>query len=86
MWAPVDQKAGYDGDHHSTATGDSNQALIRRTLGVVLERTVRELNGVPCISLDMLLAEQQSIVSRSFARYAAAEYALGGVPVRRAGR
>ncbi|MGL1813929.1 UNVERIFIED_CONTAM: translesion error-prone DNA polymerase V subunit UmuC [Serratia marcescens] len=45
---------------------DSNQALIRRTFGVVLERTVRELNGVPCISIDALPAKQQIIVSRSF--------------------
>ncbi|HIE3983673.1 TPA: translesion error-prone DNA polymerase V subunit UmuC [Serratia marcescens] len=45
---------------------DSNQTLIRKTLGVVLERTVRELNGVPCISIDALPAKQQIIVSRSF--------------------
>ncbi|WP_285143063.1 translesion error-prone DNA polymerase V subunit UmuC [Serratia ureilytica] len=45
---------------------DSNQALIRRTFGVVLERTMRELNGVPCISIDALPAKQQIIVSRSF--------------------
>ncbi|MGO4746341.1 translesion error-prone DNA polymerase V subunit UmuC [Serratia quinivorans] len=45
---------------------DSNQALIRRTFGVVLERTVRELNGVPCISIEALPAKQQIIVSRSF--------------------
>ncbi|WP_421105885.1 translesion error-prone DNA polymerase V subunit UmuC [Serratia marcescens] len=45
---------------------DSNQALMRRTFGVVLERTVRELNCVPCISIDALPAKQQIIVSRSF--------------------
>lgn len=45
---------------------DSNQALIRRSFGVVLERTVRELNGVPCISIGALPAKQQIIVSRSF--------------------
>jgi DNA polymerase V len=45
---------------------DSNQALIRRTFGVVLERTQRELNGVPCISIDALPPKQQIIVSRSF--------------------
>ncbi len=45
---------------------DSNQALIRRTFGVVLERTVCELNGVSCISNDELPAKQQIIVSRSF--------------------
>jgi DNA polymerase V len=45
---------------------DSNQALIRRTFGVVFERTQRELNGIPCISIDALPAKQQIIVSRSF--------------------
>ncbi|EPC6178209.1 TPA: translesion error-prone DNA polymerase V subunit UmuC [Serratia marcescens] len=45
---------------------DCNQALIRRAFGVVLERTQRELNGVPCISIDALPAKQQIIVSRSF--------------------
>jgi len=45
---------------------DSNQALIRRTFGVVLERTQRELNGILCISIDALPAKQQIIVSRSF--------------------
>lgn len=45
---------------------DSNRALIRRTFGVVLERTVRELNGESCISIDALPAKQQIIVSRSF--------------------
>lgn len=36
---------------------DSNQALIRCTFGVVLERTVHELNGVPCISIEALPAK-----------------------------
>lgn len=45
---------------------DSNQAFIRRTFGVVLKRTVRELNGVPCISIEALPAKQQIIVSWSF--------------------
>jgi DNA polymerase V len=45
---------------------DSNLALIRRTFGVVLERTVRELNCESCISIDALPAKQQIIVSRSF--------------------
>ncbi|CQJ65241.1 translesion error-prone DNA polymerase V subunit UmuC [Yersinia enterocolitica] len=45
---------------------DANLQLIKKTLGVVVERTVRELNGTPCISIDALPAKQQIICSRSF--------------------
>ncbi|WP_419236768.1 translesion error-prone DNA polymerase V subunit UmuC (plasmid) [Serratia fonticola] len=45
---------------------DANVQLMKRTFGVVVERTVRELNGTPCISIDALPAKQQIICSRSF--------------------
>ncbi|MFA9208541.1 MAG: translesion error-prone DNA polymerase V subunit UmuC [Yersinia sp. (in: enterobacteria)] len=45
---------------------DANLQLKKKTLGVVVERTVRELNGTPCISFDALPAKQQIICSRSF--------------------
>ncbi|CNI65909.1 translesion error-prone DNA polymerase V subunit UmuC [Yersinia aleksiciae] len=45
---------------------DANIQLIKKTFGVVVERTVRELNGTPCISIDALPAKQQIICSRSF--------------------
>lgn len=45
---------------------DANLQLMKRTFGVVVERTVRELNGTPCISIDALPAKQQIICSRSF--------------------
>ncbi|CAM3455456.1 MULTISPECIES: translesion error-prone DNA polymerase V subunit UmuC [Yersinia] len=45
---------------------DSNLQLIRKTFGVVLERTCRELNGIDCISIENLSAKEQIIVSRSF--------------------
>jgi len=42
-------------------------ALIRKNFSVVLERTVRELNGEPCIPLEEIPpAKQQIVVSRSF--------------------
>lgn len=42
---------------------------IRRTFGVVLERLVLELRGLPCHGLDLSPAPKQSIcVSRSFGR------------------
>lgn len=45
---------------------DANLQLMKRTFGVVVERTIRELNGTPCISIDALPAKQQIICSRSF--------------------
>lgn len=45
---------------------DANLSLMKKTFGVVVERTVRELNGKPCISIDALPAKQQIICSRSF--------------------
>lgn len=45
---------------------DANLNLMKKTFGVVVERTVRELNGTACISIDALPAKQQIICSRSF--------------------
>jgi len=45
----------------------TNPAFIRRNFSVVLERTVRELNGESCISLEEAPpAKQQIVCSRSF--------------------
>ncbi|TDN51519.1 translesion error-prone DNA polymerase V subunit UmuC [Scandinavium goeteborgense] len=45
----------------------ANPSFIRRNFSVVLERTVRELNGESCISLeDAPPAKQQIVCSRSF--------------------
>jgi len=45
----------------------TNPAFIRRNFNVVLERTVRELNGESCISLEEAPpAKQQIVCSRSF--------------------
>jgi len=45
----------------------ANPAYIRKTFSVVLERTVRELSGEPCITLeDAPPAKQQIVCSRSF--------------------
>ena len=45
---------------------DVNLNLMKKTFGVVVVRTVRELNGTSCISIDALPAKQQIICSRSF--------------------
>ncbi|ECQ9987292.1 Y-family DNA polymerase [Salmonella enterica] len=45
----------------------ANPAFIRKNFNVVLERTVRELNGVSCISLEEAPSQKQQIIcSRSF--------------------
>lgn len=45
----------------------ANLKMIRSQFSVVLERTVRELNGVPCIELEEAgTPRQQIMVSRSF--------------------
>jgi DNA polymerase V len=45
----------------------TNTAYIREQFSIVLERTIKELNGIPCIELDEAgTARQQIIVSRSF--------------------
>lgn len=40
--------------------------LARKIAGVVLERTIRELNGIACIELETLQPKQSIMVSRSF--------------------
>lgn len=44
---------------------DANLNLMKKTFGVVVERTVRELNGTSYISIDALPAKQQ-IIYRGF--------------------
>ncbi|WP_045853560.1 translesion error-prone DNA polymerase V subunit UmuC [Raoultella terrigena] len=45
---------------------DAHLPFIRKNFGVTVERTVRELNGISCISIDALPAKEQIICSRSF--------------------
>ncbi len=45
----------------------ANTAFIRKNFSIILERTVRELNGESCISLEEAPpAKQQIVCSRSF--------------------
>lgn len=45
----------------------ADAALIRKHFSVVVERTVRELNGIPCLDLETTPPpKQQIVVSRSF--------------------
>jgi len=55
----------------------ASPAFIRRHFSVVLERTVRELNGDACIPLeDMPAAKQQIVCSRSFGERITAKTAM----------
>lgn len=48
---------------------DADPVMIRKRFSVVLQRTVLELNGVPCIPMETERADkQQMIFSRSFAQ------------------
>lgn len=54
-----------------SALRDADPSMIRRRYSVVLERTVRELNGVSCLALEEVAPDKQQImVSRSFGQYA----------------
>ena len=55
----------------------TNPSFIRKNFNVVLERTVRELNGEPCISLEESApAKQQICCSRSFGERISSKVAL----------
>lgn len=48
---------------------DANIATIRKTFGVVVERTVRELNGESCIEIEEVRkVKEQIITSKSFGK------------------
>ncbi|MGE4545969.1 MAG: Y-family DNA polymerase [Pedobacter sp.] len=47
----------------------ANTKRIRKTYGVVVERTVQELNGISCLSLEEVYADKKQIISsRSFGK------------------
>lgn len=55
------------GIHTALDLADTSQKAIHREFNVVLARTVRELNGEPCIPLELAPPPKQQIVcSRSF--------------------
>lgn len=45
---------------------ESSTWVMRKHFNVVLERTVRELRGEPCLELEEVAAKQQIVCSRSF--------------------
>lgn len=57
------------GIHTILDLADADIAMIRKTFGVVVERTVRELNGDACIELEEVRkVKEQIISSRSFGK------------------
>ena len=66
-WQAYWQKLNTYGINNALQLAKMNPAFIRRNFNVVLERTVRELNGEACISLEEAPpAKQQIVCSRSF--------------------
>ena len=58
------------GIHTVKQLRDFDVSRLRKRFGVVMERTVRELRGEPCLEIvDVTPAKQQIISSRSFGRY-----------------
>lgn len=61
------ERLGGMGIHNVSALKRADTALIRRRFSVTLERTVLELRGTPCLTLEEITpAKQQIISSRSF--------------------
>lgn len=60
------QKLASLGIHTALDLADASLPLIRKIFGVVTERTIRELNGISCVSIESHPARQQIICSRSF--------------------
>ena len=65
------------GIHSVRDLRDADAAQLRQMVSVVLERTVRELRGISCLSLEEVVpAKQQIMVSRSFGHYVYTEAEL----------
>ncbi|EAW0946218.1 Y-family DNA polymerase [Salmonella enterica] len=63
----ISKKLNVMGIRNALQLAHANPAFIRKNFNVVLERTVRELNGESCISLEEAPPPKQQIVcSRSF--------------------
>ena len=57
------------GIHTALQLKQTSSTLIRKKFSVVLERTVHELNGVPCQQLELIAPDKKEIVSsRAFSK------------------
>jgi len=58
------------GIHHVEALRTADAKTLRREFSVTLERTLAELNGISCLSLEEAVPNKQQIISsRSFGQY-----------------
>jgi DNA polymerase V len=65
--ARLDEKLRALGIHNALQLAQADPKWLRRRFGVVLEKTVRELNGEPCLDLVLDTEPKQQIIStRSF--------------------
>jgi DNA polymerase V len=63
----ISKKLNLMGIENALQLADSSAWMIRKNFNVVLERTIRELRGEPCLELEGVAPTKQQIVcSRSF--------------------
>lgn len=63
----LSQRLHEQGIHTALDLADADPKALRREFSVVLERTVRELNGISCLALESVPATKKQILcSRSF--------------------
>lgn len=46
----------------------ANQSMLRKRFGVVMERTARELSGIPCLDMEISEPKQHIVSSKSFGK------------------
>ncbi len=63
------------GIHTALQLADSNPKMLRRRFSVVLERTIRELNGEACLDLELELAPRKDIICTRAFSYKVSELA-----------
>ena len=63
----ISERLGLMGIHTAYELSQASPKQLRKHFSVVMERTIRELNGEPCLTLDQEPAPKQQIIcSRSF--------------------
>lgn len=74
----LSQRLQEEGINTARQLRDASPSRIRSAYSVVLERTVRELRGEPCISMELAPSlRQQIMVSRGFGMLIGTEHELG---------
>ncbi len=71
------KKLQFMGINNALQLAELSPSFIRKQFSVVVERTVRELNGIPCLGLEEFTAPKEQIIcSRSFGEKPSDEVSL----------